>query len=62
MAPVRTRAEVKPVVARHYDLFMDVISLEYYPYLIKRVVDKMNIQPGESILDLSWGQAEMTIS
>jgi len=41
--------------ARHYDLFMDVISLGYYPYLIKRVVDKMDIQPGESILDLGSG-------
>jgi len=43
------------VGARYYDLSMDVISLGYYSYLIKRVVDKMDIQPGESILDLGSG-------
>jgi demethylmenaquinone methyltransferase/2-methoxy-6-polyprenyl-1,4-benzoquinol methylase len=34
---------------------MNVISLGYYPCLIGRVVDKMNIQPGQSILDLGSG-------
>ena len=47
--------EVGPRGVRYYDLFMDVISLGYYPFLIKKVVDKMDIQPGESILDLGSG-------
>jgi demethylmenaquinone methyltransferase/2-methoxy-6-polyprenyl-1,4-benzoquinol methylase len=34
---------------------MNVVSLGYYPYLIKRVVDKMDIQPGQSIVDLGSG-------
>ena len=34
---------------------MEVISLGYYPYLIRRVVDKMDIQPGQFILDLGSG-------
>jgi len=34
---------------------MDVISLGYYPRLIKRVVDKMDVQLGQSILDLGSG-------
>jgi len=34
---------------------MNVISLGYYPHLIKMVVDKMDIQPGQSILDLGSG-------
>ncbi len=34
---------------------MNVVSLVYYPYLIKRVVDKMDIQPGQSIVDLASG-------
>jgi len=34
---------------------MNVVSLVYYPYLIKRVVDKMDIQPGQSIVDLGSG-------
>ncbi|MCK4387382.1 MAG: class I SAM-dependent methyltransferase [Dehalococcoidia bacterium] len=55
MPSPRSKVEVGPTGARHYDLFMDVISLGYYPYLIKRVVDKMDIQPGQSILDLGSG-------
>jgi len=51
----RSRVEVKPEGARHYDRFMNVVSLGYYPYLIKRVVDKMDIQPGQSIVDLGSG-------
>jgi len=51
----RSKVEVGPTEARYYDLFMDVISLGYYPYLIKRVVDKMDIQPGQSIMDLGSG-------
>jgi demethylmenaquinone methyltransferase/2-methoxy-6-polyprenyl-1,4-benzoquinol methylase len=34
---------------------MNVVSLGYYPHLIKRVVDKMDIQPGQSIVDLGSG-------
>ena len=55
MPPVRSKVAVGSAEARYYDLFMDVISLAYYPYLIKRVVDKMEIQPGQSILDLGSG-------
>jgi len=46
---------VGPGGARHYDLFMNVISLGYYPHLIRKVVNKMDIQPGQSILDLGSG-------
>ena len=41
--------------ARYYDLFMEVISLGYYPYLLRRVVDKMDIQSTQSILDMGSG-------
>jgi ubiquinone/menaquinone biosynthesis C-methylase UbiE len=51
----RSKVEVGPTGARHYDLFMDVISLGYYHYLIKKVIDKMDIKPGHSILDLGSG-------
>jgi len=46
---------VEPGGARHYDLFMNVISLGYYPHLIRKVVEKMNLQRGQSILDLGSG-------
>jgi ubiquinone/menaquinone biosynthesis C-methylase UbiE len=52
---LRSKVEVGPTGARHYDLFMDVISLGYYHYLIKKVIDKMDIKPGHSILDLGSG-------
>ncbi len=55
MPPLRSKVEVGPTGARFYDLFMDVISLGYYPHLIRKVVDKMDIQPGQSILDLGSG-------
>jgi len=34
---------------------MNVISLGYYSYLIGKVIDTMDIQPGHSILDLGSG-------
>jgi ubiquinone/menaquinone biosynthesis C-methylase UbiE len=52
---VRSRVELGPTEARFYDVFMNVISLGYYHCLIGRVVDKMDIQPGQSILDLGSG-------
>jgi len=51
----RSRVEVGPTEARRYDLFMNVISLGYYPYIIRSVVEKMDIAPGQSILDLGSG-------
>ena len=55
MPSPRSKVEVGPTGARHYDLFMNVLSLGYYPRLIRKVVDKMNIQRGQSILDLGSG-------
>jgi len=60
LPPLRSKVEVGPTEARHYDLFMDVISLRYYPHLIKRVVDKMDVQLGQSILDLGSGTGRNT--
>ena len=52
---LRSKVEVGPMGARYYDLFMNVKSLGYYPYLVRRVVDKMDIQSGQSILELGSG-------
>jgi len=51
----RSKVEVGPKTARYYDLLMNVLSLRYYPILIKKIINKMNIQPGQSILDLGSG-------
>ena len=55
MPSPRSRVEVGPTGARRYDLFMNIISLGYYPHLIKKVVEKMNIQSGLLVLDLGSG-------
>jgi len=41
MSSPRSKVEIGPTEAPYYDLFMNVISLGYYPHLIKKVVDKM---------------------
>jgi ubiquinone/menaquinone biosynthesis C-methylase UbiE len=51
----RSRVEIGPVGARYYDLFLNLLSLGMYSHFIKGVVDKMGINPGQSILDLGSG-------
>jgi len=41
--------------ARYYDIFLNVLSLGQYSQLIKGIVGKMGIKPGQSILDLGSG-------
>jgi ubiquinone/menaquinone biosynthesis C-methylase UbiE len=55
LPPLRSKVEVGPTEARLYDVFMNVISLGYYPHLIGKVIDKMDIQPGHYVLDLGSG-------
>jgi len=47
--------EIGTVGARYYDLFLNVLSLGQYSRFIKRIVDRMSINPGQSILDLGSG-------
>jgi len=51
----RSEVEVGPTVARYYDLFLNVLSLGQYSRFIKGVVEKMGINPGQSVLDLGSG-------
>ncbi len=55
MPSPRSRVELGPTVARHYDLFMDLISIGYYPFLVRKIVDRMDIRLGQSVLDLGSG-------
>ncbi len=41
--------------ARYYDLLLSLLSLGRYSHLIKGVIEKMGIKPGQSILDLGSG-------
>jgi len=51
----RSKVEIGPAGARYYDLFLNLLSLGSYSHFIKGVVDKMGINPGQSILDLGSG-------
>jgi ubiquinone/menaquinone biosynthesis C-methylase UbiE len=51
----RSKVEIGPAGARYYDLFLNLLSLVQYPHFIKRIVDKMGINHGQSILDLGSG-------
>jgi len=50
-----SKVEIGPAGARYYDLFLNMLSLGSYPHFIKGVVDKMGINPGQSIIDLGSG-------
>ena len=41
--------------ARYYDTFLNLLSLGSYSHFIKGIIDKMGINPGQSILDLGSG-------
>jgi len=51
----RSKVEVGPMGARYYDTFLNLLSLGSYSHFIKGVIDKMGINPGQSILDLGSG-------
>lgn len=55
MPSARSKVEIGPMGARYYDLFLNLLSLGQYSHLIKGVVEKMGIKPGQSILDLGSG-------
>ena len=55
MPSARSKVEVGPMGARYYDTFLNLLSLGSYSHFIKGVIDKMGINPGQSILDLGSG-------
>jgi len=36
-------------------VLLNLLSLGQYPYFIKRIIDMMDIKPGQSIIDLGSG-------
>ena len=55
MPSARSKVEVGPMGARYYDTFLNLLSLGSYSHFLKGVIDKMGINPGQSILDLGSG-------
>jgi ubiquinone/menaquinone biosynthesis C-methylase UbiE len=50
-----SKVEIAGLEARHYDFFMNLITVGTYPFFIRRVVKDMHIQPADSILDFGSG-------
>ncbi len=50
-----SKVEVTGSEARHYDLFMNIITGGTYPFFIHRSVQEMHIQPDDKILVLGAG-------
>jgi demethylmenaquinone methyltransferase/2-methoxy-6-polyprenyl-1,4-benzoquinol methylase len=55
LPPSRSKVEVGPTGARYYDVLLNLLSLGQYPYFIKRIIDMVDIEPGQSIIDLGSG-------
>jgi ubiquinone/menaquinone biosynthesis C-methylase UbiE len=47
--------ELTPLIARHYDEVMNLITFGVYKRFIKQVIHEMEIQPADQILDLGCG-------
>lgn len=56
----KSKVEVQGFEARHYDRFMDLVTLGAYPGFLRRVFDRMDLQPGQRILDLGAGTGRNT--
>ena len=51
----KTKVEVKGFTARHYDAFMDLITLGRYPLFIEESIRLMVIKPNDRIVDFGVG-------
>jgi ubiquinone/menaquinone biosynthesis C-methylase UbiE len=55
LSSVRSKVEIGGWVARYYDILLNVLSVGRYSHFVKEVIEKMDIEPGQSILDLGSG-------
>lgn len=51
----RSHVEVGGWAARHYDLMMDLLLMGLYQAFIEEAIGRMDIRPGDAILDLGSG-------
>ncbi len=50
-----SEVEVRGFLARHYDFLMNLMTLGYYPFFLRKALGFMDVKPGERILDLGAG-------
>jgi ubiquinone/menaquinone biosynthesis C-methylase UbiE len=51
----RSKVEIGEWGARYYDVLLNLLSVGRYSHFVKEVIEKMDIKPGQSILDLGSG-------
>ena len=55
MPSSRSKVEIGSWGARYYDLFLNLLSVGRYSHFLRDVIEKMDIELGQSILDLGSG-------
>ena len=55
MPSPRSKVEVGEWGARYYDVLLNLLSAGRYSHFMREVIEKMDIKPGQSILDLGSG-------
>ncbi len=50
-----SKVEVKGFEARYYDRLMDLITLGYYPFFIRKAIKDLGLREGEKVLDMGAG-------
>ncbi|MBN1151209.1 class I SAM-dependent methyltransferase [candidate division WOR-3 bacterium] len=50
-----SKVEIEGFTARHYDLLLNLSSLGFYFYMIRKAISLMKIKPADRILDLGAG-------
>ncbi len=50
-----SKVEVKGFEAKFYDRLMDIITLGYYPFFIRKVIKDLHLQRGQRVLDFGAG-------
>ena len=55
LSPVRSKVEIGEWGARYYDVFLNLLSAGRYSHFMREVIGKMDIKPGQSVLDLGSG-------
>ncbi len=50
-----SKVEVKGFEAKHYDRLMDLITLGYYPFFIRKAIKNLRLQDGDKVLDMGAG-------
>ncbi len=50
-----SKVEVKGFEAKFYDRLMDIITLGYYPFFIRKAIKDLHLKPGDKVLDFGAG-------